>query len=55
MSPAVGELALEPGWPSMFRGYLGRDDLTSQAMHDGCYVTGDIGKLDGASGKGSSS
>lgn len=27
-------------------GYLGRDDLTAEVMHDGYYVTGDIGRLD---------
>ncbi|MBM4061886.1 MAG: MFS transporter [Planctomycetes bacterium] len=27
-------------------GYLGRDDLTAAAMHEGCYVTGDVGKVD---------
>ncbi|HEX6812890.1 MAG TPA: MFS transporter [Planctomycetota bacterium] len=31
---------------NVMRGYLGRPDLTSAAMHDGCYVTGDIGRLD---------
>ena len=28
------------------RGYLGRDDLTAKAMHDGWYVTGDIALVD---------
>ncbi|HEX5054012.1 MAG TPA: MFS transporter [Planctomycetota bacterium] len=43
----VGEpgLVLVKG-ANVMRGYLGRDDLTAAAMHDGCYVTGDIGKLD---------
>ncbi|MGE3172509.1 MAG: MFS transporter [Planctomycetota bacterium] len=31
---------------NVMRGYLGRDDLTAAAMHDGAYVTGDIGRLD---------
>ena len=31
---------------NVMRGYLGRDDLTAAAMHEGCYVTGDIGRLD---------
>lgn len=31
---------------NVMQGYLGRDDLTAAAMHDGCYVTGDIGKVD---------
>ncbi|MBX3462948.1 MAG: MFS transporter [Planctomycetes bacterium] len=32
--------------PNVMRGYLGRDDLTAAAMHDGSYVTGDIGYVD---------
>ena len=31
---------------NVMRGYLGRDDLTEKAMHDGCYITGDIGRMD---------
>jgi acyl-[acyl-carrier-protein]-phospholipid O-acyltransferase/long-chain-fatty-acid--[acyl-carrier-protein] ligase len=31
---------------NVMKGYLGRDDLTAAAMHDGSYVTGDIGYLD---------
>ena len=31
---------------NVMRGYLGRDDLTVAAMHDGQYVTGDLGRLD---------
>jgi len=31
---------------NVMQGYLGRDDLTTKAMHDGSYVTGDIGHLD---------
>ncbi|MCA8973661.1 MAG: AMP-binding protein, partial [Planctomycetes bacterium] len=27
-------------------GYLDRDDLTAAAMHDGHYITGDVGRLD---------
>ena len=27
-------------------GYLGREDLTAKAMHDGWYITGDIAMLD---------
>ncbi|MEO6596391.1 MAG: MFS transporter [Planctomycetota bacterium] len=43
----VGEagLVLVKG-ANVMRGYLGRDDLTAASMHDGCYITGDIGKLD---------
>jgi acyl-[acyl-carrier-protein]-phospholipid O-acyltransferase/long-chain-fatty-acid--[acyl-carrier-protein] ligase len=32
--------------PNVMRGYLGRDDLTQAAIHDGWYVTGDIGWVD---------
>lgn len=32
--------------PNVMQGYLGRDDLTQQVLHDGWYVTGDIGIID---------
>jgi acyl-[acyl-carrier-protein]-phospholipid O-acyltransferase/long-chain-fatty-acid--[acyl-carrier-protein] ligase len=32
--------------PNVMRGYLGRPDLTSQAIRDGWYVTGDIAMID---------
>ncbi len=32
--------------PNVMDGYLGREDLTTQAMRDGWYITGDIAKLD---------
>jgi acyl-[acyl-carrier-protein]-phospholipid O-acyltransferase/long-chain-fatty-acid--[acyl-carrier-protein] ligase len=32
--------------PNVMRGYLGREDLTSAAVQDGWYSTGDIAKLD---------
>ena len=32
--------------PNVMNGYLGREDLTAQAMYDGWYITGDIAKLD---------
>jgi acyl-[acyl-carrier-protein]-phospholipid O-acyltransferase/long-chain-fatty-acid--[acyl-carrier-protein] ligase len=31
---------------NVMQGYLGRPDLTAAAMHDGGYVTGDIGRVD---------
>jgi len=31
---------------NVMQGYLGRDDLTAAAMHEGSYITGDIGRLD---------
>jgi len=41
-----GELALRPGWPSMFRGYLNRQDKYESAFRDGWYLTGDLAKRD---------
>lgn len=32
--------------PNVMDGYLGREDLTAQAMREGWYITGDIAKLD---------
>ncbi len=32
--------------PNVMNGYLGREDLTAEAMHDGWYVTGDIAVVD---------
>ncbi|GJL63521.1 MAG: acyl-[ACP]--phospholipid O-acyltransferase [Nitrospirales bacterium] len=32
--------------PNVMKGYLGREDLTAKAMHDGWYITGDIAKVD---------
>lgn len=32
--------------PNVMKGYLGREDLTSKAIRDGWYVTGDIARLD---------
>ncbi len=31
---------------NVMRGYLGRPELTRNAVHDGWYVTGDMGRLD---------
>ncbi|WP_158861753.1 acetate--CoA ligase [Leifsonia sp. AG29] len=39
---AVGELALRPGWPSMFRGYLGDEDRYRASFAGGWYLTGDL-------------
>jgi acetyl-CoA synthetase len=42
----TGELALKPGWPSMFRGYLGEDDRYRKCFADGWYLTGDLAMRD---------
>jgi acetyl-CoA synthetase len=41
-----GELALRPGWPSMFRGYLHEDERYRKCFVDGWYLTGDLAKQD---------
>lgn len=42
----VGELALRPGWPSMFRDYLGEPERYARAFADGWYLTGDLAQTD---------
>jgi acetyl-CoA synthetase len=37
-----GELALRPGWPSMFLGYLGEDERYRRCFAGGFYLTGDL-------------
>ncbi len=44
---AVGELALRPGWPSMFRGYLHEEARYRKCFADGWYLTGDMAMRDG--------
>ncbi|MBU3865770.1 acetate--CoA ligase [Streptomyces sp. 4503] len=39
---AEGELALRPGWPSMFRGYLHDKERYEASFADGWYLTGDL-------------
>ncbi len=41
-----GELALRPGWPSMFRGYLHDDKRYAEAFADGWYLTSDVARRD---------
>ena len=41
-----GELALRPGWPSMFRGYLGEEERYRSCFRGGWYLTGDLAKRD---------
>jgi len=42
----VGELALRPGWPSMFRGYLGDPVRYGRCFVGGWYRTGDLARCD---------
>jgi len=41
-----GELALRPGWPSMFRGYLNEDARYRRCFAGGYYLTGDLARRD---------
>ena len=41
-----GELALRPGWPSMFRGYLRDEERYRQCFAGGFYLTGDLARRD---------
>jgi acetyl-CoA synthetase len=41
-----GELALKPGWPSMFRGYLHEEERYRKCFAGGWYLTGDLVKKD---------
>ncbi|HEY4646774.1 MAG TPA: acetate--CoA ligase [Steroidobacteraceae bacterium] len=42
----VGELALRPGWPSMFRGYLNDPARYAACFSGGWYLTGDLARRD---------
>jgi acetyl-CoA synthetase len=39
-----GELALKPGWPSMFRGYLHEEARYRKCFVSGWYLTGDLAR-----------
>ncbi len=41
-----GELALRPGWPSMFRGYLGEEARYRSCFVGGWYLSGDLARRD---------
>ena len=41
-----GELALRPGWPSMFRGYLHEEERYRKCFASGWYLTGDLARKD---------
>jgi acetyl-CoA synthetase len=40
------ELALRPGWPSMFRGYWNEDERYRKCFVGGWYMTGDLARRD---------
>jgi acetyl-CoA synthetase len=42
----LGELALRPGWPSMFRAYLHEEERYRKCFADGWYLTGDLARQD---------
>ena len=42
----VGEIALRPGWPSMFTGYLENPERYAAAFVDGWYLAGDLARRD---------
>jgi len=42
----MGELALRPGWPSMFRGYLNEPERYKKCFDGGWYLTGDLAMRD---------
>jgi acetyl-CoA synthetase len=41
-----GELALRPGWPSMFRAYVNEDERYRKCFVDGWYLSGDLARRD---------
>lgn len=43
---SVGMIAIRPGWPSMFRGYLNATDRYRSAFADGWYLSGDLARRD---------
>jgi acetyl-CoA synthetase len=43
-----GDLALKPGWPSMFREYLHDEERYRKCFVNGWYLTGDLAKRDEA-------
>jgi acetyl-CoA synthetase len=44
----IGELALRPGWPSMFRGYLNDGARYAKCFAGGWYLSGDLARRDAA-------
>jgi acetyl-CoA synthetase len=43
---AQGELAIQTGWPAMFRAYWGAPERYRKCFRDGFYLTGDLAKRD---------
>jgi acetyl-CoA synthetase len=41
-----GEIAIRPGWPSMFRGYWNEPARYAACFADGWYLTGDLARRD---------
>jgi acetyl-CoA synthetase len=41
-----GELALKPGWPSMFRAYINEPERYAKCFRGGWYLTGDLARRD---------
>jgi pyruvate dehydrogenase E1 component alpha subunit len=41
-----GDLAIKPGWPAMFRGYLDDDERYQKCFVDGWYISGDLATQD---------
>jgi acetyl-CoA synthetase len=41
-----GDLALRPGWPSMFRGYLHDEARYQKCFRNGWYISGDLAERD---------
>jgi acetyl-CoA synthetase len=42
----VGELAVQPGWPSMFRGYLNKPEKYQSCFTEEWYLSGDLAMKD---------
>ncbi len=42
----IGELALKPGWPSMFRTYIGEEERYRKCFRAGWYLSGDLARCD---------
>ncbi|WP_240310962.1 acetate--CoA ligase [Altererythrobacter sp. ZODW24] len=42
----AGHLAIRPGWPSMFRTYLGEEQRYAASFRDGWYLSGDLAMRD---------